>query len=131
VIGEAVALQRRLANDAPFTQEQWLAPLLTSLSDRLADLGRSDEALDVIGEAVALQRRLANDEPAAYEPELAILLNKLSIRLAERDRPEESRAAAEEIVAIQRRLLRRHQGSPSSGGRRVLLNDPVQEKGDH
>ena len=55
---------------------------LTNLSNRLAGLGRREDALAAIEEA-AVHRELAAARPDAFRPGLATSLNNLSIRLAD------------------------------------------------
>ena len=48
-----------------------LARSLNNLSNRLGELGRTEEGLAAITEAVEIRRRLAEAQPAAYLPDLA------------------------------------------------------------
>jgi Tetratricopeptide repeat len=59
-----------------------LAGSLSNLSNRLADLGRREEALAAGQEAADLYRELAAARPDAFGPNLASSLNNLSVRLA-------------------------------------------------
>ena len=59
-----------------------LAGSLNDLSNRLARLGRREEALAAIQEAAAIRRELAEARPDAFRPALAMSLNNLSNRLA-------------------------------------------------
>ena len=57
-----------------------LARSLNNLSNRLADLGRREDALAAIEEAAAIRRELAAARPDAFRPDLAMSLNNLSVR---------------------------------------------------
>ena len=81
-----------------------LAGSLNNLSNRLADLGRREEALAAIEQAVTIRRQLAEARPDAFLPDLATSLNNLSNRLADLGRREEALAAIEEAVTIRRQL---------------------------
>src|SRR5438132_1397816 len=59
-----------------------LSSALYDVSNRLAELGRREEALSPIEEAVAIRRQLAETDPTAFLPTLASSLAKLSNRLA-------------------------------------------------
>ncbi|MGH8895498.1 MAG: trypsin-like peptidase domain-containing protein [Egibacteraceae bacterium] len=76
------------------------ARLLNNLSNRLADLGRHEQALDAIQEAAALHRTLAETRPDAFTPDLARSLNNLSGRLADLGRHEQALAARQEAARI-------------------------------
>ena len=52
--------------------EDELASLLNNKANRLADLGRREEALAAIEEAVLIHRTLAEGRPEAFLPELAV-----------------------------------------------------------
>ncbi len=60
-----------------------LAMALNNLSNRLADLGRREDALAAIEEAAQVYRELAAARPDAFRPALASSLNNLSLRLAD------------------------------------------------
>ena len=81
-----------------------LAGSLNNLSNRLADLGRREDALAAIEEAAAIRRELAGFRPAAFRPDLAGSLNNLSNRLADLGRTEDALAAGEEATGIYREL---------------------------
>jgi tetratricopeptide (TPR) repeat protein len=113
----AVAVSERLVaatRPAPGARAQaWdrYAGELNSLSVRLGELGRREEALAAVREAVVIRRRLAGanpaaylPNPAAYLPDLAGSLNNLSVHLGRLGRREEGLAAAEEAVEAYRRL---------------------------
>ncbi|MCM3882225.1 tetratricopeptide repeat protein [Frankia sp. R82] len=82
-----------------------LAAALNDLSVRLADLGRSEEALAAVEEAVAIRRRLAADRPDTFLPDLAVSLSNLANRLGDLREPEVALAINEEAVATYRRLV--------------------------
>ena len=73
---------------------------LNNLSNRLADLGRREEALAAIQEAVAIYRELAAARPDAFRPDLASSLNNLSLRLADLGRREDALAATQEAAGL-------------------------------
>ena len=81
-----------------------LAGSLNALSNRLADLGRREDALAAAQEAVTIRRQLAAANPDAFEPDLASSLNNLAHRLADLGRPEDALAAVEQAVIIRRQL---------------------------
>ncbi|WP_245606440.1 tetratricopeptide repeat-containing serine protease family protein [Streptomyces himastatinicus] len=86
-----------------------LAASLNNFSNRLAALGRREEALVAIGEAVEIRRELARAQPDDFRPRLALSLNNLAIRLGELGRQEEALEAIGEAVEIRRELV---QGRP-------------------
>jgi tetratricopeptide (TPR) repeat protein len=75
-----------------------------ALSNRLADLGRREEALAAIEEAVTIRRQLADAHPDAHLPDLAMSLSNQSTCLAALGQREEALAAIEEAVTIRRQL---------------------------
>ncbi|HEY6310674.1 MAG TPA: tetratricopeptide repeat protein [Streptosporangiaceae bacterium] len=97
----AVVLQR-LADDSVDDNER--AGWLVDLSNRLADLGRREEALAAIEEAVTIYRQLAEARPDAFLPGLAGSLNNQSASLADLGRREEALAAIEQAVTTYRQL---------------------------
>ena len=66
------------------------ARYLLKLANRLSEVGRSGEALEVAQEAVDLRRVLAQTSPAAYTPNLAGALNNLATILSEEGQYEEA-----------------------------------------
>ena len=81
-----------------------LAGSLNTLSNRLGELGRREEALAAIQEAVTIFRELAEARPDAFVPDRAGSLNNLAGRLAELGRREEALAAGQEAVTVFREL---------------------------
>lgn len=73
---------------------------LNTWSNRLAELGRTDEALAVIEEAVEACRHAAATDPTNYLPELAMSLNNLSVRSGEVGQTHAALAAREEADAL-------------------------------
>ena len=63
---------------------------LHHLANRLSEVGRSGEALEVAQEAVGLYRDLVEVSPAAYTPDLAASLNNLATILSEEGQYEEA-----------------------------------------
>ena len=99
----ATALQL-LADDPAAESESERARTLVDLSNRLGDLGRPEEALDVIEQAAGIYGQLAADRPDAYLPNLATSLNNQSNRLADLGRLEEALDVIEQAVTIRRQL---------------------------
>jgi tetratricopeptide (TPR) repeat protein len=93
---------QRLADGSPDDNER--ARWLVGLSNRLADLGRREEALAASEEAAAIYRQLAEARPDAFLPDLATSLSNQSVRQSELGRREEALAAGEEAVTIRRQL---------------------------
>ena len=81
-----------------------LAGSLNNLSNRLADLGRREDALAAIQEAAGTYRELAAGHPDAFRPDLAMSLTNLSNRLGDLGRREDALAASQEAVTIRREL---------------------------
>ena len=87
------------------------ARYLLKLANRLSEVGRSGEALEVAQEAVDLYRELAQTSPAAYTPNLAGALNNLANVLSEVGRSGEALEVAQEAVDLYRVLA---QASPAA-----------------
>jgi len=107
----AAALNRRLVEElraravtdpANFLPD--LAAALNNQSNRLADLGRREDALTASEEAVGHYRTLAAARPDAFLPDLAAALNNQSNRLANLGRREDALTAIAEAVQIRRAL---------------------------
>lgn len=81
-----------------------LARRSISLSTRLSDVGRHEEALEAIRKAVDTYRGLADAPPDEFRFELAFSLNNFSIRLAAVGRREEALETIREAVEIYREL---------------------------
>jgi tetratricopeptide (TPR) repeat protein len=81
-----------------------LARWLNNQSNRLADLGRREDALAAITEAVAIYREVAAARPEAFRPDLTASLTNQSSALAELGRREDALAASTEAAAIRREL---------------------------
>ncbi|HEY6795110.1 MAG TPA: tetratricopeptide repeat protein, partial [Kineosporiaceae bacterium] len=95
---------RELAAGRPDAFLPDLAMSLNNLSNRLADLGRREEALAAITEATEALRELAAARPDAFLPDLATSLNNLSVMLADLGRREEALAAITEAAEAYREL---------------------------
>ena len=84
-----------------------LAGSLSILSNRLADLGRLEDALDASEEAISIYRDLVGVGPswfaALFRPQMAVLLDSLSNRLAGVGRSEDALAASEDATSIYRK----------------------------
>jgi tetratricopeptide (TPR) repeat protein len=102
----AAATFQRLADatDATAENSEKRGSNLISLSNRLSELGRREEALDAIEEAVTAYRQLAAARPDAFLPDLAMSLNNQSSCLSDLGRHEEALDAIEEAVTIRRQL---------------------------
>ncbi|WP_439812036.1 ATP-binding protein [Streptomyces sp. P9-2] len=81
-----------------------LAMSLNNQSNRLADLGRREEALTAITRAVDTYQTLAKQRPDAFLPDLAGSLNNQSSRLAALGRREEALTAITRAVEIRETL---------------------------
>jgi hypothetical protein len=101
---QLVETRRSLTEVDPKAHGPDLAMALNSLSIRLANAGRRDEALEVIEESVDAYRLLAEASPEVYAPDLALALNNLSNRLAESGRRDEGLKAIEDSVEMYRLL---------------------------
>jgi tetratricopeptide (TPR) repeat protein len=84
-----------------------LAGSLNELSNRLAGLGRREDALAASQEAVTIGRVLAAVRPGAFRSGLAASLANLASRLADLGRREDALAASQEAVTIHRELAAR------------------------
>ena len=104
VVATGQALDAAREKDDGVQRDQQVAGLSNNLSNRLAGLGRREEALAAIEEAVAIRRRLVEARPEAFLPDLALSLTNLSNHLAGLGRREEALAAVEEAAAIYRRV---------------------------
>ncbi|MDX3784126.1 trypsin-like peptidase domain-containing protein, partial [Streptomyces europaeiscabiei] len=81
-----------------------LAGLLNNQSNRLAGLGRREEALAAITRAVEAYQSLAEQRPDTFRPNLAMSLNNQSNHLADLGRREEALAAITHAVEIREAL---------------------------
>ncbi|WP_432523005.1 tetratricopeptide repeat protein [Kineococcus sp. SYSU DK006] len=95
---------RGWASSDPDTFLPDLAGSLNNLSNRLANLGRREEALEAITEAVAVHRQLAAVRPDTFLPDLAGSLNNLSVRLSDLGQREEALEAIIEASDTYRQL---------------------------
>ncbi|MFE6782139.1 ATP-binding protein [Streptomyces sp. NPDC057680] len=84
-----------------------LAASLNNQSNRLADLGRREEALTAITRAVDTYQTLADRQPDAFLPDLATSLNNQSACLAGVGRREEALTAITRAVEIRETLAGR------------------------
>ncbi|WP_404199767.1 SAV_2336 N-terminal domain-related protein [Streptomyces tauricus] len=100
---QAIEVYRRLASDDPAYRPN-LSTALATQSDRLAETGRSSEALQAAREAIAIAESAAQSDPDAFRPALAIALSTLSNRLDETGQRKEALAPAERAVVIRRQL---------------------------
>jgi tetratricopeptide (TPR) repeat protein len=95
-----VLIAHRLATTRDRTQQ---ARLYSTLSNRRANAGRHEQALEACEEAVSLNRQLAEVNPV-NRTNLAITLHNLGNRLSALGRREEALAPCEEAVTICRQL---------------------------
>ncbi|WP_327371745.1 tetratricopeptide repeat protein [Streptomyces sp. NBC_01217] len=95
---------RKLGNRGDTTLSENLARALNSLASRLAELGRSEEALTAGTKAVAIREKLAAARPEEFLPDFAVSLNNLSADLAELGRHEEALEASVRAVEIREEL---------------------------
>ncbi len=105
----AALVLQQLADDS--TDDSERAGRLLDLSNRLAELGRREEALAAIEQAVTIRRQLAEARPDAFLPDLAMSLNNQSGCLADLGRREEALAAIEQAVTIRRQLAEARPGA--------------------
>ena len=103
---EAIDFYQHPALDHPSFVRSGLAMSLNNLSNRLADLGRREDALAAIEEATGIYRELAWADPDEFRRRLATSLTNLSNRLAGLGRNEDALAAIEEATGIYRELAR-------------------------
>ena len=102
--GQQVTRYRAGTTDGEPDAANRLARSLNTLSVRLADLGRREDALAAIAEATETYRELAAARPDAFRPDLAASLNNLANRLAELGRREDALAAIAEATETYREL---------------------------
>jgi tetratricopeptide (TPR) repeat protein len=99
----AVLLARRMLEEVPLdTDPRTPVWRRQHLALRLAQVGRSAQALPYNEQAVAICRELVEDDPERFTPVLAAAVNDLSVRLYEVGRTADALPYAEEAV----RLLR-------------------------
>ncbi|MEU6774239.1 tetratricopeptide repeat protein, partial [Streptomyces sp. NPDC046759] len=73
----------------------------SNLANRLAEVGRVEEARELAEETLGRQRRVLGEE----HPDTLLTASNLANRLAEVGRVEEARELAEETLGRQRRVL--------------------------
>jgi len=100
------ALVRREGEELNEEEREKLAGRANDRSNRLADLGRREEALEATEQAVEICRDLIRSRPDAFRPNLARSLNNLALRLADLGRGDEALEPIEEAVEIYRDLAR-------------------------
>ncbi|MFJ8006230.1 tetratricopeptide repeat protein, partial [Streptomyces fagopyri] len=83
-----------------------LAMTLNNQSNRLAELGRREEALTAITRAVEIHEALAEQMPDAFLPDLASSLNNQSVHLAGMGRREEALTAITRAVETYQSLAK-------------------------
>ena len=100
-----LALIQRIRRELPpDTEMQTIARWNYVAGARLADIGRSAEALPLAEQAVVMYRELAAAMPDQYRPHLADSLTNLGIRFWELGRPADALSVTEQAVAMYREL---------------------------
>jgi len=102
--GVALAAMQRMGDPSERNPAK-RATYLLGVANRLSEVGRSGEALEVAQEAVGLYRDLVEASPAAYTPDLAGSLNNLAGFLSGAGRSGEALEAAQEAVRLRRELV--------------------------
>jgi len=97
---ESVAWYRAVRDSDPAD----VAFALDTLGNRLADVGRFDDALSSCRQAVALTEKLAATNPAAHRPDLARRLGNLHLRHINTGHWNEATVIAQRVVALWRDL---------------------------
>jgi tetratricopeptide (TPR) repeat protein len=106
----AVLLARRVLEALPADADPLTAVSRRGqLSQRLAQVGRSAEALAYNWEAVEICRERAALDPAGFGPVLATSVNELSVRLSEVGRTDEALPLGQEAVRLLRATNRHDQ----------------------
>ena len=95
-----MSIQRALTRSNAAAHGAHLAMSLNVLSNRLAESGRLEDALEATTEAVALRRALAAQRPAIHWKALALALGTLSRRLAACERFDEAAEARREARSL-------------------------------
>lgn len=104
---EAVELYRALYADEPDSFADRLAASLNNLSNRRAESGARDGALDASSASVELYRALVKSDQERFLQPFSLALTNLGSRLADLDRREEALAVTIEAVNAGRRLVAR------------------------
>ena len=102
--GVALAAMQRMGDPSERNPAK-RATYLLGVANRLSEVGRSGEALEVAQEAVGLYRDLVEASPAAYTPDLAGSLNNLAGFLSGAGRSGEALEVAQEAVRLRRELV--------------------------
>ncbi len=102
----ALNAQQDATNDQHGSALGHLAASLDTLSIRLSDLGRREEALAASQEAIEIRRELARTRRDAFLPDLATSLNNTGAMLFGLGHREEALAASQEAIEIRRELAR-------------------------
>ena len=103
---ESFEMYRALGENGPAgsrVRADW-AQAASNLGNRLAEVGRSEDALEPTSEAVRLYRELIRDRSLADLPNLAMSLANLGNRLGDVNRKEEALAVTEEALDYYERL---------------------------
>ncbi|MFE2132660.1 tetratricopeptide repeat protein, partial [Streptomyces sp. NPDC059466] len=101
-------IREALADQQPDAFLPALAGSLNNQSNRLAQLGRREEALTAVTRAVEIREALADQQPDAFLPALAGSLNNQSNRLAQLGRREEALTAITRAVDTYQTLADQH-----------------------
>ena len=105
VIGQAVAIRRRLAQKNSAVFKPRLASSLHNLSVYLVYMGQKENALINIEQTVEIRRRLTLKNPSAFESDLASSLHQMSSCLNKVGDGEKARVIIEQAVEIWKRLV--------------------------
>ena len=130
--GVALAAMQRMGDPSERNPAK-RSTYLHHLANRLSEVGRSVEALEVAQQAVGLYRDLVEVSPAAYTPDLAASLNNLANRLSGVGRSGEALEAAQEAVGLYRDLVEASPAAytPDLAGSLNNLANILKEKGQY
>ncbi|MFM9706469.1 effector-associated constant component EACC1 [Streptomyces galilaeus] len=87
-----------------FGPDDLRATALSTLGNRLAEVGERDHALATAEQAMVIRRQLADADPSGHSYDLARSLSNLSNRLADLERHQEALEAIDEAVTLCRHL---------------------------
>ena len=105
---QAVAVYRRIAEDAPDAYAPKLGEALANVALDLRNAGALADALAAASEAVAIFRGLAARAPGIFDYGLSHALNSLALALADLERLDEALDAGREVVGLRRGLAARN-----------------------
>ena len=120
----------RPADGAPEADRATYASRKSSLSSRLADTGRHEEALNAAREATDLYRTLVEHNPATYTPGLAMSLDNLANQQASNGQLHDALKNAQEATDLYRTLVE-HNPATYTPGLAGSLNDLANHLADN